>query len=138
MGAGPVQAALTERKPHHVVVVDDDPFFLSAVVRVLQKLQLRVSPAESFSSAIEIIESGEPIDLLLTDVGLGPGSPHGLVLSNMARLRRHHLKIILMSGSYDIGKIAEYANAPVVLQKPVAPERLIGAVMAALEPSAAI
>ena len=133
-----MQAALTERKRPHVVVVDDDPFFLHSVVRVLEKQQLRVSAADSFSSAIEIIESDEPVDLLLTDVGLGRDSPHGLVLSNMARLRRHRLRIILMSGSYDIGKIAEYANAPVVLQKPVAPERLISAVMAALEPSAAI
>jgi DNA-binding NtrC family response regulator len=138
MAAGPVQAALTERKPPHVVVVDDDPFFLRAVVRVLEQQQLRVTSAGNFASAIEIIESEEPVDLLLTDVGLGPNSPHGLVLSNMARLRRHHLKIILMSGSYDVGKIAAYANARVVLQKPVAPERLIGAVMAALEPSAAI
>jgi hypothetical protein len=41
-----------------------------------------------------------------------------------------------MSGVYDVKEIAAYANAPVVLQKPVAPERLIGAVMATLEPSA--
>lgn len=122
----------------HVVVVDDDPFYLRAVVKLLEKQPLRVSPAQSFASAIEIIESDESVDLLLTDVGLGRDSPHGLVLSNMARLRRHHLKVILMSGSYDVGKIAEYANAPVVLQKPVAPDRLISAVMAALEPSAAI
>jgi DNA-binding NtrC family response regulator len=133
-----VQAALTEHKTRHVVVVDDDPFFLRSVVQVLQRQELRVSAANSFSSAIEIIESGEPVDLLLTDVGLGRDSPHGVVLSNMARLRRHSLKIILMSGSYDVDQLAEYANAPVVLQKPMAPERLISAVMAALEPSAAM
>jgi DNA-binding NtrC family response regulator len=138
MGADPVQGALTERQPRHVVVVDDDPFFLRSVVRVLQKQKLRVSAAESFSSAIEIIESDDPVDLLLTDVGLGRDSPHGVVLSNMARLRRHRLKIILMSGSYDVKQIAAYANAAVVLQKPVAPETLIDAVMAALEPCAAI
>jgi DNA-binding NtrC family response regulator len=138
MGAYSGRAALSERKLPHVVVVDDDPFFLRSIVQVLKRQRLRVSAADSFSSAIEIIESEEPIDLLLTDVGLGRDSPHGVVLSNMARLRRHRLKIILMSGSYDVGKIAAYANAPVVLQKPVAPERLIGAVMAALEPSAAV
>jgi DNA-binding NtrC family response regulator len=138
MGADPVQATLTERQPPHVVVVDDDPFFLRSVVRVLQKQKLRVSSADSFSSAIEIIESEEPIDLLLTDVGLGRDSPHGVVLSNMARLRRHRPKVILMSGSYDVEKISAYANAPVVLQKPVAPGRLITAVMSALEPSVAI
>jgi DNA-binding NtrC family response regulator len=138
MGADPVREALTERKRPHVIVVDDDPFFLGSVVRVLQKQRLRVSPAESFSSAIEIIESDEPVDLLLTDVGLGQDSPHGVVLSNMARLRRHRLKIILMSGSYDVQQIAAFANGPVVLQKPVAPDKLIDAVMAALEPSAAL
>jgi DNA-binding NtrC family response regulator len=137
MGADPVQD-LTERIPRHVVVVDDDPFFLRSVVQALQRQRLRVSAADSFSSAIEIIESAEPVDLLLTDVGLGRDSPHGVVLSNMARLRRHHLKIILMSGSYDVEQLAAFANGPIVLQKPIAPEKLIGAVMAALEPSAAI
>lgn len=138
MTAEPVHAEPTERKLPHVVVVDDDPFLLRAIVQVLRKQRLRVSSADSFSSAIEIIEGEDPVDLLLTDVGLGRDSPHGLVLSNMARLRRNRLKIILMSGSYDVDKLAEYANAPVVLQKPVPPDRLIGAVMAALEPSAAI
>jgi hypothetical protein len=132
------QEALTERKLPHVVVVDDDPFFLRSVVRVLEKQHLRVSSADNFSAAIEIIESDESVDLLLTDVGLGRDSPHGVALSNMARLRRHHLKIILMSGSYDVKQIAAFANGPVVLQKPVAPDKLIGAVMAALEPTAAI
>jgi len=139
MGVDPVQAgALAERKPCHVVVVDDDPFFLRSVVQVLRQQRLRVTPADSFSSAIEIIEGEEPVDLLLSDVGLGRNSPHGVVLSNMARLRRHHLKIILMSGSYDVKQIAAFANGPVVLQKPVAPATLIGAVMAALEPSGAL
>lgn len=138
MDADPVQANFTERKRPHVVVVDDDPFFLKSVVRVLETQELRITSVNDFSSAIEIIESDEPIDLLLTDVGLGRDSPHGLVLSNMARLRRHHLKIILMSGSYDVGQIAQYATAPVVLQKPFAPDRLIDAVMTALEPSAVI
>ncbi|HEX3885277.1 MAG TPA: response regulator [Stellaceae bacterium] len=121
-----------------MVVVDDDPFFLRSVVQVLRQQRLRVTPADSFASAIEIIEGEEPVDLLLSDVGLGRDSPHGVALSNMARLRRHHLKIILMSGSYDVKQIAAFANGPVVLQKPVALEKLIGAVMAALEPSAAI
>lgn len=138
MNVDAVQVGSADRKPPHVVVVDDDPFFLRSVVQVLVKQRLRVSSADNFSSAIDIIEGEEPVDLLLTDVGLGRDSPHGLALSNMARLRRHHLKVILMSGSYDIGKIAEYANAPVVLQKPVAPARLISAVMSALEPAAAV
>lgn len=138
MDADSAQAMLSERKAAHVVVVDDDPFFLRSIVRVLEKQQLRVSPVDNFAAAIEIVESDEPIDLLVTDIGLGRDSPHGVVLSNMARLRRHRLKVILMSGSYDIGRIAEYANAPVVLPKPVAPDRLIAAVMTALEPSAAV
>jgi DNA-binding NtrC family response regulator len=138
MNADPVQEALAERKLRHVVVVDDDPLFLRFVVRVLEKQQLRVSPAAGFSSAIKIIESQEPVDLLLTDVGLGRDSPHGVVLSNMAQLKRHSLKVILMSGSYDVRQVAEYANAVVVLQQPFAPQQLVGAVMAALEPSAAI
>ncbi|HWB50196.1 MAG TPA: response regulator [Stellaceae bacterium] len=138
MSADPMRADEAARRPRHVVVVDDDPLFLRFVVRVLESHQLRVSPAEGFAAAIKIIEGREPVDLLLTDVGLGRGSPHGVVLSNMAQLKRHRLKVILMSGSYDVRQVAEYANPVVVLQKPFAPQQLIGAVMAALEPSTAI
>jgi hypothetical protein len=42
--------------------------------------------------------SREPVDLLLTDVGLGRDSPHGIVLSNMAQRKHRRLKVILMSG----------------------------------------
>lgn len=137
MNADPLQLGLTEQKPRHVVVVDDDPMFLRFVVRVLENQHFRVSAAEGFSSAIKIIESDEPVDLLLTDVGLGQGSPHGVVLTNMARLRRHRLKVILMSGSYDVRQVAEYAGSATVLQKPFVAQQLIDAVTAALEPSAA-
>lgn len=137
MNTDSLQLEFAEQKQRHVVVVDDDPLFLRFVVRVLESQRLRVSPAEGFSTAIKIIESDAPVDLLLTDVGLGRDCPHGVVLTNMARLRRHGLKVILMSGSYDVRQVAEYANSAVVLQKPFVAQQLIDAVTAALQPSAA-
>jgi DNA-binding NtrC family response regulator len=68
---------------------------------------------------------------LITDVGLGAGSPHGVALCNMAQLRRHHLKVILMSGSYDVQRAAQYGDPVAVLQKPFTATRLIETAKAA-------
>ena len=96
----------------------------------------RVTPAEDFAPAIEIIERDQTIDLLITDVGLGPGNPHGVTLGNMARLRRRHLKVILMSGSYDVQRAAQYGDPVAVLQKPFTAAHLIETVRSALGGSA--
>ena len=116
----------------HIVVVDDEPAFRRFVVRALEDKGYFVAAADGFSSAIDIIEKDQSVNLLITDVGLGFGNPHGVALSNMARLRRTHLKVILMSGSYDVQQIAQYGNPIAVLQKPFTQQQLIGAVTAAL------
>ncbi|HEU0218630.1 MAG TPA: response regulator [Stellaceae bacterium] len=123
---------MDDRGARHVVVVDDDPAFRRFVARALEGSGFRVTPAGDFAPAIEIIEQDQTIDLLITDVGLGPGSPHGVALGNMARLRRRHLKVILMSGSYDVERAAQYGDPVAVLQKPFTATRLIETVTLAL------
>jgi len=127
---------MDDRGARHVVVVDDDPAFRRFVVRALEGHGFRVTPAEDFAPAIAIIERDQTIDLLITDVGLGPGNPHGVTLGNMARLRRRHLKVILMSGSYDVQRAAQYGDPVAVLQKPFTAAHLIETVRSALGGSA--
>jgi len=124
--------AMSDRENRHVVVVDDTSEFRRFVARVLERQHFRVTAAGDFASAIDIIEGRDRIDLLIADVALGPDSPHGVSLCNMAQLRRARLKVILMSGSHDVHHAAQYANPAGVLQKPFTARQLIDAVTTAL------
>src|SRR3979411_2538265 len=109
---------MIEQKVRHVLVVEDEESFRRMVVRALADKGYRISAAEDFESAIAIIEHEEPVHLLITDVSLWSGQPNGVVLANMAQLRRSKLKVILMSGCYDVQWAAQYGDAAAVLQKP--------------------
>lgn len=89
-----------------------------------------VTAAEDFESAIKIIEGPAPIDLLIADIGLRPGTPHGIAIGNMAQSKRIGLKVIYMSGAYDLTLTASYGDASAVLQKPFTAEELADVVTA--------
>ena len=62
---------------------------------------------------MEAIEQAEAIDLMIADIGLWPGAPHGVALGNMAQRRLNGLKIIYMSGTLD----AQWAAATESLRR---------------------
>ena len=124
---------MSELRDRHVVVVDDTASFRRFVSRALKAEGLQVTEAGDFASAIDIFEGDEQVDLMIADLALGPDSPHGVSLCNMAQLRRGRLKVILMSGSFDVKHAAQFANSPAaVLQKPFTARELIDAVTTAL------
>jgi DNA-binding NtrC family response regulator len=116
-----------------VVILEDDELFRRSIVRALDHKGLRLTAPEDFKSAIETIEQTDAIDLLIADIGLWPGAPHGVALGNMAQLRRNGLKVIYMSGTHDVKWAAAYGDAAAVLQKPFTAEKLVETVMAVLE-----
>ena len=116
----------------HVLIVEDDEAFRRFVVRALAGHGYRITAAEDFEAAIGVIERTEPVHLLIADVSLWPGSPHGVALGNMAQLRRGSLKVIYMSGTYDMSWVAPYGDAAAVLQKPFTAKVLVDTVRAVL------
>jgi DNA-binding NtrC family response regulator len=124
---------MAEQNLRHVLVVEDEETFRRMVVRALGDKRYRITAAEDFESALSIIEQDEPVHLLITDVSLWPGQPNGVVLGNMAQLRRSRLKVIFMSGSYDVEWAAQYGDAAAVLQKPFTVAQLTAAVERALD-----
>ncbi len=121
-----------ERAVSHVLIVEDDEAFRRFVVRALEGHGYRITAAEDFEAAIGVIERTEPVHLLIADVSLWPGSPHGVALGNMAQLRRGSLKVIYMSGTYDMDWVAPYGDAAAVLQKPFTAKELVDTVRAVL------
>jgi CheY-like chemotaxis protein len=100
----------------HILVVDDDLLYREAMGKVLQREGYAVSLTADFRGALEILETDQPVDLMLVDIVM-PDRVNGVALSRMARLRRKDLKIVYVTG-YNIPGIDREALGP-VLRKPV-------------------
>jgi PAS domain S-box-containing protein len=80
-----------------VLVAEDDEAVRETVVAMLGELGYRVLKARDAQSALSIIESGIPIDLLFTDVVM-PGSLKSPELARKARQRQPQLAVLFTSG----------------------------------------
>jgi len=106
----------------HILVVDDDRTLGEALCQVLRSAGHNVALAAEFHAALEILESEQPIDLMLVDIVM-PDSVNGIALSRMARLRRRALKVIYLTG-YNIPGVEREALGP-ILRKPIDNDALI-------------
>lgn len=114
----------------HIAVVEDDPQYRRLVVRMLEVAGYRATAADGFTAALSVIEGTEPVDLLLADIGMPAGSPHGLSIGKVAQLRKPGLKVLYMSGSDPSGYL--FARGESVLRKPFGSTELLAAIQAAL------
>jgi PAS domain S-box-containing protein len=80
-----------------ILVAEDDEQVRATVVEMLSDLGYRVLKANDASSALAIIESGIPIDLLFTDVVM-PGPLRSPDLARKARERLPRLAVLFTSG----------------------------------------
>jgi CheY-like chemotaxis protein len=80
-----------------VLVAEDDESVRETVVALLSDLGYRVLKAKDAHSALNIIESGMPIDVLLTDV-IMPGPLRSTELARKARERIPNLAVLFTSG----------------------------------------
>jgi PAS domain S-box-containing protein len=80
-----------------VLVVDDEPTVRMLVVEVLEELGYIPIEAADGAAGLKILQSGVPIDLLVTDVGL-PGGMNGRQMADAARLVRPGLKTLFITG----------------------------------------
>ena len=80
-----------------VLVVEDDDEVRATVVEMLSDLGYRVLKAVDAASALNVIESGIPIDLLFTDVVM-PGQLKSPELARKARERLPDIAVLFTSG----------------------------------------
>jgi PAS domain S-box-containing protein len=80
-----------------VLVVEDNPGLRRLSLKRIELLGYRVIEADSGPAALGLIESGEPIDLVFTDIVM-PGGMTGYEVARHARQRRPGIKILLTSG----------------------------------------
>src|SRR5262249_39005529 len=80
-----------------VLVVEDDEDVRGTVVEMVSELGYRVLKAKDAVSALAIVESGVPIDLLFTDVVM-PGPARSTELARKARERLPNIAVLFTSG----------------------------------------
>jgi len=85
-------------------------------------------------SACGVLETDEPIDLLLADLVMPVGHPHGLALARMARHRRPDVAVIFMTG---YAEFVEEVAGERILIKPVRATAVLEAIAASLRDGAA-
>ncbi len=89
----------TPRSAEHetILVVDDEPLVRMVAVEILEELGYNVLEAGDGPTALKIMNSGRPIDLLVTDVGL-PGGMNGRQLADAVRINRPDLRVLFVTG----------------------------------------
>ncbi len=116
-----------------ILVVEDEPRVRRVTLRDLQKLGFKTLEAENAAVAKEIIESGEHIDLLFSDV-LMPGEMDGHMLGLWTEGNYPGIKVVLTSGysksKSDIGR--DRAHPFPMIRKPYTIEKLDSLIRATL------
>jgi CheY-like chemotaxis protein len=117
------------RSGAHVLVVDDDEAWAAAAGRMLERGGFTVRIAADYRRALEILESPDPIDVMLTDIVM-PRQVNGVALGRMARMRRPSLRLLYIT-AYEIPGLEAEVDG-MVLQKSISEQDLVGAVAQAL------
>jgi nitrogen-specific signal transduction histidine kinase/ActR/RegA family two-component response regulator len=83
-----------------VLLVEDEATVRVETARLLRALGCRVSEAADAEDALTVLSGGEPIDLMITDLGL-PFGLDGRTLAEVARAIRPDLRVLFMSGGLE-------------------------------------
>ena len=124
---------LTMRGSEVILVVEDEPRVRRVALRDLKKLGYTTLEAENADMARAIIESGENIDLLFSDV-LMPGEMDGHMLAIWVEEKYPEIKVVLTSG-YSKGKTdvsRDKAHQFPLVRKPYAIDKLAMQIRATL------
>jgi PAS domain S-box-containing protein len=101
MRRAPPRASGPERSGNERIVVVDDRVEVAEMTELmLSSLGYRTEVFTSASEALRHIESGAPLDVMLTDL-IMPGRMNGVMLARRARQHRPGLKVLLTTGFAD-------------------------------------
>jgi len=107
--AEPLAASWPANYTATILVVDDDPLIAMSTVDMLEDLGHVVIEANSGKRALEIIDAGQNIDLMMTDQAM-PGMT-GMQLAEIVRSKRPNLPVLLATGYADL-PADQLANLP--------------------------
>src|SRR5262245_30583359 len=121
--------SVTRQKPT-ILVVEDDTAFSYALKRHLESHDYEVVAASSSLEALKEFDK-QTIDLIITDIRLLKGEPHGLSLARTIRQKKPKSPVILVTAYPDLLE-GEPSLPGLVFNKPVELATLRSAVKACL------
>jgi DNA-binding NtrC family response regulator len=123
--------------PSTILVVEDEVLIRLSVCDFLRECGYRVLEAGTGEDAQSIFESGEPIEVLFSDIDLGNGI-NGFVLATWVRTNYPMVRVVLASGVTRMALEAGHLCDAPFLQKPYSYEALadhIKRLLAAIRPA---
>jgi type IV pilus assembly protein PilB len=120
--------------PPSVLLADDDSMVRLLATTILESGGYRVRQARDGAEALAIIDAGEDIALVVTDLRMPGLGGDGLVQQLRSRVRTAMLPIIVLTGSdeYETEAMLMDAGADDYIRKPIDPPRFLARVKAAL------
>ena len=115
-----------------ILVVDDEPLVLDMISQELTAQGFAVLEAETGEAALSIIESGQTVDVLFTDIIL-PGELDGWRLAAMAHETKPGLPVIYVTG-YNVNREAAVPGS-VFLKKPYRPSAITETIRTLIAPT---
>jgi two-component system, chemotaxis family, chemotaxis protein CheY len=107
-----------------ILIVDDDPVSVRLIEMIVARNGYGTAGASSAAEALAILDTGQPIEMVITDQNLG--GPSGLELSAKLRadVRFHNLPVILCTGVADRQTVVEAMGLGVhhFIVKPITPK----------------
>jgi signal transduction histidine kinase len=112
-----------------VLVVDDDALVRQAICLQLGDAGFDTIIAANGMQALQLIEAGEPFDILFTDMVM-PGGVSGLALAEALERLRPQVRAVVSTGYVDT-ELPDHGANWVLLRKPYTSEQLFAALSAA-------
>ena len=118
-----------------ILIVDDDPYFLRVLSRILTGENFQVKTAEGAVEATQILEENS-FDLVISDLRLPDGD--GLSILQEIRKSGSEIPVVILTAYGEVDSYLEAMNAGATeyLNKPVKSEELLAVVRSCLRPRA--
>jgi CheY-like chemotaxis protein len=113
-----------------VLLVEDNPEVQETAGMLLEQLGYRVFRAQSAAAALQLLQSGEAVDLVFSDI-IMPGELDGMALARQVKEEYPNVAVLLTSG-YAKAANAQEAGFP-ILRKPYKLATLARAIRDALD-----
>lgn len=120
---------------HTVVIVEDEFLIRLAIAEAIREAGYKVLEATSGDEGRKLFESGEPIDLLFSDVTM-EGQMDGLALAAWVRANFPHVKIVITTGAMGINHPVGLKDYDGFLSKPYLPDDVMTTITNLIGPGA--
>lgn len=124
------------RQEATMLVVDDDVDVRETIVTALESLGYGVTAADSGRAALDALDRGAPVDLMLIDYAMP--ELNGADTVRLTRAKRPDLPILLMTGYADTAALDGEAGWDAILKKPFTLAELAARIKGALRSGTAV